>query len=111
MLTRIRNANLIKARYVKVIKNNITIKIAEILKKEGFIEAFEEFGPVFSTQTGLVYKFILITLKYKGTELTSFITGIKRVSKPGYRVYSRQRNIPKVLDGIGIAICLVHFLN
>jgi small subunit ribosomal protein S8 len=110
MLTRIRNANLVKARNVTVIKTNLTIKIAEILKKEGFIKSFEEFGPVFLTQNGLVYKYISITLKYKGPKLISFITGIKRVSKPGLRVYSRQRNIPKVLGGIGIAVCPIPFI-
>ena len=105
MLTRIRNANLIKARNVNVIKTNLTLKITKILKEEGFIDSFEEFGPTFLTENGLVYKYISITLKYKGPKLTSFITGIKRVSKPGFRVYSGQRDIPKVLGGIGIAVC------
>lgn len=109
MLTRIRNANLIKARDVNVIRTNLTIKIVKILKEEGFIESFEEFGPIFLTENGFVYKYISIILKYKGPKLTSFITGIKRVSKPGRRVYSAQRNIPRVLNGIGIAVCSLPF--
>lgn len=111
MLTRIRNANLVKARSVNVIKTNLTIKIAEILKKEGFIKSFEEFGPVFITQNGLVHKYISLTLKYKGPKLIGFITGLKRVSKSGLRIYSRQRDIPKVLGGIGMAVCLLPFIQ
>ena len=105
MLTRIRNANLVKSKHVTVIRTNLTVKISEILKKEGFIAAFEELGPVFLTENGFVHKYISITLKYKGPTLIPFITGVKRISKPGLRVYSGQRTIPKVLGGIGIAVC------
>lgn len=111
MLTRIRNANLVKSRKVTVIRTNLTIKIAEILKNEGFIDSFEEVGEVFLTKNGLVHKHILITLKYKGPKLTRLITGIKRVSKSGRRTYVGQRDIPKVLGGIGIAVCFYDIIN
>ena len=94
MLTRIRNAN---QRYLpKVIMpaSKMKIQIAEILKNEGFIDAFEVVGDVKKTLT--------ITLKYKGK--TWVIQGLRKISKPGLRVYAPANQIPQVLNGLGIAI-------
>ena len=95
MLTRIRNANQERHETVKVPGSKMKIKIAEILKEEGFIKDFtiEEDG---------VKKTIVITLKYNGNERV--ITGLKRISKPGLRIYAKVDEVPKVLNGLGIAI-------
>lgn len=105
MLTRVRNAILIKSNKVNIIRTNITFTIAEILKKEGFIESFEESGGTYFTQNGLVHKFIVITLKYRGIKQVPYITQLKRVSKPGRRVYVSYKQIPKIVGGIGLAVC------
>lgn len=105
MLTRIRNSVSIKSRKVTIIRTNLTLNIANILKQEGFIEAFEEFGEVFITPKGFVHKYISITLRYRGLKQKSYITKLKRISKPGLRVYVGYKNIPKVLGGVGIAVC------
>ena len=96
MLTRIRNANSSKHKTVDVPASNMKKAIAEILFKEGYIRAFEEIKD--DTQ-GI----IRITLKYdeKGTRV---IDGIKRISKPGLRVYAAKDELPKVLNGLGIAL-------
>nr|YP_009503375.1 ribosomal protein S8 [Euglena clara]AXA45479.1 ribosomal protein S8 [Euglena clara] len=104
MLTRIRNAILVKSRKVIILRTNLTLNIASILKKEGFIESFEEYGDVFLTEKTCVQKYILIVLRYKGVKQKSYITSLKRISKPGLRVYINYKNIPKVLGGIGIAV-------
>lgn len=94
MLTRIRNANQRMHKEVLIPGSKIKLKIAEILKEEGFIEGFkvnDDFK-----------KDIIITLKYKGK--LRAIKGLKRISKPGLRVYSESKNIPQVLNGLGIAI-------
>ena len=95
MLTRIRNANQERHETVKVPGSKMKIKIAEILKEEGFIKDFtvEEDG---------VKKTIVITLKYNGNERV--ITGLRRISKPGLRIYAKVDEVPKVLNGLGIAI-------
>ena len=95
MLTRIRNANQERHETVKVPGSKMKIKIAEILKAEGFIKDFtiEEDG---------VKKTIVITLKYNGNERV--ITGLRRISKPGLRIYAKVDEVPKVLNGLGIAI-------
>ena len=95
MLTRIRNANQERHETVKVPGSKMKIKIAEILKAEGFIKDFtiEEDG---------VKKTIVITFKYNGNERV--ITGLKRISKPGLRIYAKVDEVPKVLNGLGIAI-------
>ena len=95
MLTRIRNANQERHETVKVPGSKMKIKIAEILKEEGFIKdiTIEEDG---------VKKTIVITLKYNGNERV--ITGLKRISKPGLRIYAKVDEVPKVLNGLGIAI-------
>lgn len=104
MLTRIRNGVLVKSRSVNIIRTNLNLNIAKILKQEGFIESFEETGEIFLTETGFVHKYISINLKYKGVKQKSYITNIKRISKPGFRVYVNNKNIPRVLGGIGIAV-------
>ena len=96
MLTRIRNANSAKHKTVDVPASKIKIAIAEILFKEGYIKSFEVI-------TDEAQGIIRITLKYdeKGTRV---IDGIKRISKPGLRVYAGKEELPKVLNGLGIAI-------
>ena len=96
MLTRIRNASRSKHKTVDVPASNLKKSIADILFKEGYIKAYEEISD--DTQ-GI----IRITLKYdeKGTKV---IAGLKRISKPGLRVYASKDELPKVLNGLGIAL-------
>ena len=97
MLTRIRNANMVKHQIVQIPATRMSLAIAEILKTEGFIadfEAYEEEGK----------KYILISLKYTGKSRQPVICKIERVSKPGLRVYSKSSDLPKVLNNLGIAI-------
>lgn len=94
MLTRIRNANQRLHKSVGMPSSKIKIKIAKILKEEGYIEEFKVSGDV--------KKELEITLKYRGK--TKAISGLKRISKPGLRVYAGFNDIPKVLNGLGIAI-------
>lgn len=96
MLTRIRNANTSKHKTVDVPASKMKTAIAEILFKEGYIKSFELIN---NENQGI----IRITLKYdeKGTRV---IDGIKRISKPGLRVYAGKDELPKVLNGLGIAI-------
>ena len=96
-LTRIRNAILAKHQIVRIPTTKITYRIVSVLYDEGFIENFEEIQDEFK-------KFLLITLKYKGKNKNSIITKLKRISKPGLRIYSKHKELPKVLGGIGIAI-------
>ncbi len=97
MLTRIRNANTAKHDTVDVPASRMKISIAEILLKEGYIKSFEieEVGG---------FKNIHITLKYGKDKNTKIITGLKRISKPGLRVYASKEDLPKVLGGLGTAI-------
>ena len=97
MLTRIRNANTAKHDTVEIPASKMKTAIAEILLKEGFIKAYDikEEG-AFST--------IVITLKYGADKNEKIITGLKRISKPGLRVYAGAEELPKVLGGLGIAI-------
>nr|YP_009511102.1 ribosomal protein S8 [Hydropuntia rangiferina]AXI96775.1 ribosomal protein S8 [Hydropuntia rangiferina]UAD87456.1 ribosomal protein S8 [Hydropuntia rangiferina] len=97
MLTRIRNANLAKHQIVQVHSTKMTRNIVQVLQEEGFIHKFEEIGE--SNK-----KYLLISLKYKGKRKKPVITSLKRISKPGLRVYANYRELPKVLGGIGIAI-------
>ena len=96
MLTRIRNANSAKHKTVDVPNSKMKTAIAEILFKEGYIKSFELIN---NENQGI----IRITLKYdeKGARV---IDGIKRISKPGLRVYASKEELPKVLNGLGIAI-------
>ena len=96
MLTRIRNAYTAKHDEVSIPTSNIKKAIADILLDEGYIKGYE------LCEEG-VAKHIRITLKY-GVNRQRVITGLKRISKPGLRVYARRDNIPKVLNGMGIAI-------
>ena len=95
MLTRIRNANQNRAASVEVPASNVKLEIARILKDEGFIEDYAVTGEG-------VQKMMTLTLKYKNKERV--ITGLKRISKPGLRVYSKAEELPTVLNGLGIAI-------
>ena len=96
MLTRIRNANTSKHKTVDIPASNMKLGIAEILFKEGYIKSFEE---IKDDNQGT----IRVTLKYdeKGNRV---IDGLKRISKPGLRVYASKEELPKVLNGLGIAI-------
>lgn len=105
MLTRIRNANMVKLNQVKVIRTSLTFNIVQILEKEGFIESFEGFGEVYLTDKGFLHKYILVNLKYRGVKQKPCFTYIKRISRPGSRVYVSSKRIDKVLGGIGVAIC------
>ncbi len=96
MLTRIRNANQLKYDTVEVIGTKMTLGIAEILKKEGYISEYSyEKSPKGDKLT--------LTLKY-GEKKERVITGLKRISKSGLRVYASCDEIPRVLNGLGIAI-------
>lgn len=96
MLTRIRNANSAKHKTVDIPASKMKTAIAEILFKEGYIKSFE----IINNETQGI---IRVTLKYdeKGNRV---IDGIKRISKPGLRVYAGKEELPKVLNGLGIAI-------
>jgi len=96
-LTRIRNAILAKHQIVKIPKTKITNHLISVLKSEGFIENFNEIKDGFET-------FLLITLKYEGKKKKPLIKKLKRISKPGLRIYAKHKDLPKVLGGIGIAI-------
>lgn len=96
MLTRIRNANAMKYKTVNVSSSKMTRSIADILINEGYIDGYE----VLKDETP---EMLSLNLKYaKGKERV--ITGLKRISKPGLRVYAKANEIPKVLNGLGIAI-------
>ena len=97
MLTRIRNANTAKHDTVDVPASKIKIAIAGILVDEGYIEKYE------MIEEGS-FKTIRVTLKYGADKNEKIITGIKRISKPGLRVYAGKDEIPSVLGGLGIAI-------
>lgn len=96
MLTRIRNANTVRHEIVEIPASNIKKEIAEILKREGFIRDAEY---IEDTKQGIIRVF----LKY-GPNNERVITGLKRISKPGLRVYAKNNEVPKVLGGLGIAV-------
>ncbi len=96
MLTRIRNASIMKYPTVEVIGTKMTLGIAEILKREGYIEDFNY------EKTNKDDK-LTLTLKY-GNKKERVITGLKRISKSGLRVYAKATEVPRVLNGLGIAI-------
>ena len=97
MLTRIRNANTAKHDTVDIPASKIKVAIAGILVDEGFIEKYD------IVEDGKI-KTIHVTLKYGADKNEKVITGIKRISKPGLRVYAGKDELPKVLGGLGIAI-------
>ena len=94
MLTRIRNANQMRNEVVEMPSSKIKVEIAKILKDEGYIAEY--------SVSSDAKKVLSINLKYSGTERV--ISGIKRISKPGLRVYAQASDLPKVLNGLGIAI-------
>lgn len=96
MLTRIRNANTMRYKNVEVPASKMKLEIAKILKEEGFIEDFK-------SEKGDKENMLVLTLKY-GPNKKRVITGLKRISKPGLRVYAKVDEIPRVLNGLGIAI-------
>lgn len=96
MLTRIRNANQLKYDTVEVIGTKMTLGIAEILKKEGYIAEY-------NNEKCITGDKLTLTLKY-GDKKERVITGLKRISKSGLRVYAKADEIPRVLNGLGIAI-------
>jgi small subunit ribosomal protein S8 len=93
MLTRIRNANLIKSRYVSIPFTRINHELTKILEKEGFIKSFH-----------LSDNELKLLLKYIGREKKSCITNLRRISTPGLRIYANHKEIPKILGGMGISI-------
>ncbi len=96
MLTRIRNANMVRHEKLEFPASNLKKEIADILKREGFIRDYEY---VEDNKQGV----LRIFLKY-GANDERVITGLKRISKPGLRVYAKADELPKVLNGLGIAI-------
>ena len=95
MLTRIRNAQQARHESVEIPASKMKLEIAEILKEEGFIANYAVSGDVKKT--------ITVTLKYTANN-AKVISGIKRISKPGLRVYTDGNSVPRVLNGLGIAI-------
>ena len=97
MLTRIRNANLAKHQIVQIPSTKVTRNIAQVLFAEGLIDSFEEL------KNGLKSS-LLLSLKYIGKERKPGIIKIQRISKPGLRVYSGAKKMPRILGGFGTAI-------
>ena len=97
MLTRFRNANTAKHDTVDVPSSKMKLAIADILVKEGFIKKYDV------VEDGN-FKTIRITLKYGKDKNEKIISGIKRISKPGLRIYANKEDMPKVLGGLGVAI-------
>ncbi|MCU7557052.1 30S ribosomal protein S8 [Macrococcus capreoli] len=96
MLTRVRNANMVRHEKLEFPASNIKKEIAEILKREGFVKSVEY---IEDDKQGVIRMF----LKY-GSNNERVITGLKRISKPGLRVYAKADELPKVLNGLGIAL-------
>ena len=96
MLTRIRNANMVRHEKLELPASNIKTQIADILKREGFIRDYEV---IKDDKQGVLRMF----LKY-GAGDERVITGLKRISKPGLRVYAKAGELPRVLNGLGIAV-------
>ena len=96
MLTRIRNANSVRHEVVEVPSSTVKKAIVNILLQEGYLKGIEEYND------GVV-PMLRLTLKY-GADSTRVITGLKRISKPGLRVYCKKDEVPRVLNGLGIAL-------
>ncbi|MFC0525726.1 30S ribosomal protein S8 [Pontibacillus salicampi] len=96
MLTRIRNANMVRHEKLEVPASNLKKEVADILKREGFVRDYEF---VEDNKQGI----LRIFLKY-GANNERVITGLKRISKPGLRVYAKADEVPRVLNGLGIAV-------
>lgn len=97
MLTRIRNANMVKHEIVQILDTKMSLAIATILKEEGFIKNYENYDENHK-------KYLLLSLKYLGKERQPVISKLERISKPGLRVYVNSKKLPTVLDNLGIAI-------
>ena len=95
MLTRLRNANQMKYAKVSVLNTKMTREIASILKEEGYINSFE---------VNKESNMLELELKYGENKKERVIVGLKRISKPGLRVYVKHEELPRVLNGLGIAI-------
>ena len=96
MLTRIRNANIVSHPEVSIPSSKLKVELAKLLKEEGYISDYE-------VKENGCFKTLVITLKYDETG-SPVIANLKRVSKPGLRTYSKSKDLPKVLGGLGIAI-------
>jgi len=94
-LTRIRNANLVKHDEVSMPHSNLKEELIKVLQKEGYVDSY-------TVYEANGFKQINVSLKYDNGR--SVITGLQRVSKPGLRVYSKAKNMPRVFDGMGIAV-------
>ena len=94
ILTQIRNANIVKSPSIVIINTKISYQLSKILKREGFIKNFNS----------LSNKYLVLYLKYKGKEREPILTNLKRISKPGCRIYSKYKEIPIILGGLGILI-------
>jgi len=97
MITSIRNANLRQTKTVEILATNTNRSIAKILLNEGFIEELRE-------RQQDIKRVLVITLKYNGRKRKPSITTLKQISKPGLRIYSNHKDIPRVLGGMGIVI-------
>lgn len=97
MLTRIRNANIMKYDTVEVLGSKMTEEISRILKQEGYISDYK-------VEKNIKGDKITLNLKYANNKKEKVITGLKRISKPGLRVYAKASELPRVLNGLGIAI-------
>ena len=97
MLTRIRNATMVKHKIVQIPITKMSLAISQILKEEGFIEDFENYQEN-------KREYLLLSLKYTEKSRKSVISKIKRISKPGLRVYAGSKELPRVLENLGIAI-------
>jgi small subunit ribosomal protein S8 len=97
MLTRIRNATMVKHQIVYIPVTKMSFVITEILKEEGFIENFEN-------REENNKKYLVLSLKYSGKTREPILNKIERISKPGLRVYASSKKLPRVLDNLGIAI-------
>ena len=114
MLTRIRNANLVKSQTVSVPLTRISQQISQILEKEGLIHSFrisfssdpleKNTKQISEKNLNSQEKQLILFLKYKGTEKKPCITNLRRISKPGLRIYANHKEIPKILGGMGIII-------
>ena len=96
LLTRIRNANAVKHEVVEIPSSTVKKAVTDILLQEGYVKGIEEYND------GVV-PMLRVSLKY-GSNKERVITGIKRISKPGLRVYCKKDEVPKVLNGLGIAV-------
>ena len=97
MLTRIRNANMVKHEIVQILDTKMSLAIVTILKEEGFIKNYENYDENNK-------KYLLLSLKYIGKERQPVISKLERISKPGLRVSANSKKLPTVLDNLGIAI-------